>query len=133
LYAAALECGITIRRFEDNNGAGDPGWPDDEVLAWVEGREERGLGMVLAPGSDAWDEEAHAALIAMGTALAASLHTGPGEPQPGFTAAPAGMALITRERVPEPPTGAGRLAGYFARACGLDVPSATFRVITEPS
>ncbi len=115
LRATAEAAGIVI--FDDLR---EP-WPDDNVGVYVSGR---GFA-AFNPALD--DDGLRADLIAFVIALTYSM--APRYRGPGNVDAPAGYLLVTRERLPDPTAGPGRLARIMAEQCGRDAGSATFRII----
>jgi len=115
LRATAEAAGIVV--FDDLR---EP-WPDDNVAVYVGGR---GFA-AFNPALD--DDGLRADLIAFVIALTYSM--APRYRGPGHVDAPAGYLLITRERLPDPTAGPGRLARIMAEQCGRDAGSATFRII----
>jgi hypothetical protein len=115
LRATAEAAGIVV--FDDLR---EP-WPDDNVAVYVSGRGFAAFNPALN------DAGLHADLIAFVIALTYSM--APRYRGPGHVDAPAGYLLITRERLPDPTAGPGRLARIMAEQCGRDAGSATFRII----
>ncbi|MBB6546865.1 hypothetical protein [Nonomuraea rubra] len=112
----AMEGGIEVSDFECIDGP----WPDDDITALVAPNR-----IVFNPSLE--DDDLRADVLAFAAALCCSLVLSDSAPA-GHVAAPGGLVLIGREKLPEPPTGPGRLAGMFARRCGKDTTSATFKI-----
>ncbi len=114
LYQTATRLGITVL----DCTAATP-WPDESTAAVV------GFGehIVLNLGID--DDALHADLLAMALIVAAVMGDCP-TGHPCAIAAPSGLVLISRTRVPRPVRGPGMLATLLARKCGRDTASAAF-------
>ncbi len=114
LYRTATRLGITVL---DRTAA--ILWPDESTAAVV------GFGehIVLNLGID--DDALHADLLAMALIVAAVMGDCPSG-HPCAIAAPSGVVLISRTRVPLPVRGPGLLATLLARQCGRDTASAAF-------
>ncbi|HEU5028626.1 MAG TPA: hypothetical protein VFV01_27200 [Spirillospora sp.] len=108
---------------EVRDHSGDDPWPDDAIAALVTPGH-----VVFNPALES--DDLRADLLAFAVAISVSIVV-EDTARSGYVAAPEGIVLVTRERLPEPAKGPGRLAGMFARRCGRQTKSATFRIITN--
>jgi hypothetical protein len=113
LYGVAMETGIGVR---DYPGA-DP--HEDGTAAIVAD------GKLIALNSALADDGLRADVLAMALEVATVMTDRPGS-RPGAIYAPGGFVVITGNRIPAPPAGAGTFATFMARKSGRDTTSAAF-------
>ena len=106
LYSIAMETGIGVRDYPDNDGDTAAIVADGKVIALNSGLEDDGL---------------RADVLAMALEVAIVMNN-----RPGTICDPGGFVVITRNRVPAPPAGLGKFATLMARTCGRDTDSAAF-------
>lgn len=106
LYSIAMETGIGVRDYPDNDGDTAAIVADGKVIALSSGLEDDGL---------------RADVLAMALEVAIVMNN-----RPGTICDPGGFVVITRNRVPAPAAGLGKFATLMARTCGRDTDSAAF-------
>jgi len=106
LYSIAMETGIGVRDYPDDDGETAAIVADGQVIALSSGLEDDGL---------------RADVLAMALEVAIVMTN-----RPGTICDPDGFVVITRNRVPAPAAGLGKFATLMARTCGRDTDSAAF-------
>jgi len=106
LYSIAIETGIGVRDYPDDDGETAAIVADGQVIALSSGLEDDGL---------------RADVLAMALEVAIVMTN-----RPGTICDPDGFVVITRNRVPAPAAGLGKFATLMARTCGRDTDSAAF-------
>jgi hypothetical protein len=106
LYSIAMETGIGVRDYPDDDGETAAIVADGQVIALSSGLEDDGL---------------RADVLAMALEVAIVMTN-----RPGTICDPDGFVVITRNRVPAPAAGLGKFATLMARTCGRDIDSAAF-------
>jgi hypothetical protein len=106
LYSIAMETGIGVRDYPDNDG--------DTAAIVADGK-------VIALSSCLEDDGLRADVLAMALEVAIVMSN-----RPGTICDPGGFVVITRNRVPAPAAGLGKFATLMARTCGRDTDSAAF-------
>ena len=106
LYSIAIETGIGVRDYPDDDGETGAIVADGQVIALSSGLEDDGL---------------RADVLAMALEVAIVMTN-----RPGTICDPDGFVVITRNRVPAPAAGLGKFATLMARTCGRDTDSAAF-------
>jgi hypothetical protein len=106
LYSIAMETGIGVRDYPDNDG--------DTAAIVADGK-------VIALSSCLEDDGLRADVLAMALEVAIVMNN-----RPGTICDPGGFVVITRNRVPAPAAGLGKFATLMARTCGRDTDSAAF-------
>jgi hypothetical protein len=117
LYALAMEAGIEARdMLLDYERSGD-----DDPAAIV------GCGEIIALNPALDDDDLRADVLAMALEIVACLDpASSGDGEITEIAAPGGLVIITRNRIPAPGTGPGAFATHIACRCGRDTTSAAF-------
>jgi hypothetical protein len=100
-------------------------WPDEGLAAIVGFGED----IVLNPGLD---DDLRTDVLSMALIIAAVMGDIETD-HPCAITAPDGFVLISRNRVPSPTLGAGKLATLLARKCGRDTASAAFEYVVPAS
>jgi hypothetical protein len=113
LSSTARMLGITVLDAVDADGP----WLDDDTAAIV----ACGVCVAISP---LIDDDMRADVLAMALAASYLLSVGEGGRAGDITAA--NIVLISRTRIPEPPSGPGKLATVIAREHGRDTASAAF-------
>jgi len=106
LYSIAMETGIGVRDYPNDDGGTAAIVADGKVIALNSGLEDDGL---------------RADVLAMALEVAIVMNN-----RPGTICGPGGFVVITRNRVPAPAAGLGKFATLMARTCGRDTDSAAF-------
>jgi len=106
LYSIAMETGIGVRDYPNDDGATAAIVADGKVIALNAALEDDGL---------------RADVLAMALEVAIVMNN-----RPGTICDPGGFVVITRNRVPAPAAGLGKFATLMARTCGRDTDSAAF-------
>lgn len=114
LYSVAMETGIGVRDYPDDDPHDDGG----TAAIVVDGK-------VIALNSALADDGLRADVLAMALEVATVMTDRP-DSGPGAIYAAGGFVVITRNRVPAPPAGVGRFATFMARKSGRDTASAAF-------